>query len=321
MRKKIFYILIVILGLTLALYIWGLIYSIESPLVKLPRLADTLRIKNDLVFITKKGANRNFQNIDTLNIVADYIMSKFKEVSSRVEEQKFSIETVEYRNIICSFGPENTPRIVIGAHYDVCERQEGADDNASGVAGVLELARLFKNAKLNNRIDLVAYTLEEPPFYGSEFMGSYIHAKYLHDHNIPVKGMISLEMIGYYSEKEHSQSFPLGVFHWFYGHKGDYILLVQKFGNGRFGHQFKNYMMENQTIRTKSFTGPSWLPGVDYSDHRNYWKFDYSALMVTNTAFYRNKNYHTEADRLETLNIGNIGLVVDEVFRAVNKIK
>jgi hypothetical protein len=294
---------------------------VEAPLVKLPRLADTLKIKNDLIFITKKGVNRNYQNIDTLNIVADYIKAKFKEVSSQVDEQKFSIENIEYRNIICSLGPKDAPRIIIGAHYDVCDRQEGADDNASGVAGVLELARLFKNVKLNYRIDLVAYSLEEPPFFHTELMGSYIHAKYLHDNNIPVKGMISLEMIGYYSEKEHSQSFPLGVFHWFYGNKGNYILIVQKFGNGRFGHQFKNHMMKNQTIRTESFIGPSWLPGVDYSDHLNYWKFDYSALMITNTAFYRNKNYHSDADRLETLNIGNIGLVVDEVFRAVNKMQ
>ena len=129
------------------------------------------------------------------------------------------MERTAIKNIICSINTDKKERIVIGAHYDVCGDQDGADDNASGVAGLLELARLLKHEKLNYRIDFVAYTLEEPPFFGTENMGSSIHAKYISDNKISLKGMISLEMIGYFNDKPHSQKYPLSFLKWFYGNK------------------------------------------------------------------------------------------------------
>jgi hypothetical protein len=315
------YLSIALLTMFLTLYVWGRIYSAVPDIVSQPRLADTVRIGKDLIFLTKSGCNRNYLHMDTLNKVADYIRKSFLGVSERVEEQKYTFKDVEFRNVICSFGPKDGERIIIGAHYDVCRDQEGADDNASGVAGLLELGRLLKDTPLKYRIDLVAYSLEEPPFFRSEYMGSYIHAKYLHDHQIPVKGMISLEMIGYYSEAKYSQHFPLFFFRWFYGNKGNFVMLIQKSHNGAFGKEMKTGMLKAQTLRTKAFSGPAWIPGIDYSDHLNYWKYGYSAMMITNTSFYRNYNYHTKEDKLETLNIGNIGLVVDGLYRAVRDIK
>jgi Zn-dependent M28 family amino/carboxypeptidase len=109
--------------------------------------------------------------------------------------------------------------IVIGAHYDVCQEQEGADDNASGVVGLLELARLLKNEKLKYKIELVAYTLEEPPFFRTEYMGSFIHAQSLQQAKTDVLGMICLEMIAYFSDKKGSQEYPIGLMSLFYGKK------------------------------------------------------------------------------------------------------
>lgn len=149
-----------------------------------------------------------------------------------------------YKNIICTINPEKKERIIIGAHYDVCGNQDGADDNASGIVGLLELARQLKNLDLNYRIDFVAYTLEEPPFFGTDYMGSHIHAKYLFDNKIPVKGMICLEMIGYYRDDENSQDYPLGFLSWIYGKKGDYITVVQKYWNGKFGNDIKRQMQK-----------------------------------------------------------------------------
>jgi hypothetical protein len=151
-------------------------------------------------------------------------------------------------------------------------------------------------------------------------MGSYIHAKYLKDNNIPVKGMICLEMIGYYNDIPKSQDYPLGFLSWFYGNKGNYITFVQKWGNGNFGKSLKKLMQQNQFIPTKSFTGPKFLPGMDYSDHLNYWRFNYSAVMITNTSFYRNKNYHKDTDRIETLDIKRMALLIDEIYVALTKL-
>ena len=154
--------------------------------------------------LTKSFGNRDYGNVATLNITADYIKSEFEKYADSTAVQVYDVQgqKSKYKNIICSFGIQNKKRIIVGAHYDVCEIQQGADDNATGVVGLLELARLLKGQKLNYRIDLVAYSLEEPPYFRTNEMGSYIHAKYLSDNKISVKGMICLEMIGYFKDEK-----------------------------------------------------------------------------------------------------------------------
>ena len=182
--------LIILFLILIPLFIWGKIYSLEQPRVlELARISDTLRIINDLTFLTKECRFRNYHHPDMLNKSGNYIKKQFQEISPRVEEQKFFVKNDEFRKIICSFVPENGERIIIGAHYDVCKDQDGADDNASGIAGLLELARLLKDSQLKYRIDFVAFSLEEPPFFKSENMGSYVHAKSLSENKVSVKGI------------------------------------------------------------------------------------------------------------------------------------
>ncbi len=197
---------------------------------------------------------------------------------------------------------------------------EGADDNASGVAGLLELARLLSKEKLKYRIDFVAYTLEEPPFFRTKQMGSYIHANYLFQHKIPVKGMICLETIGYYNDQPDSQEYPIKGMSLIYGNTGDFITVVQNENSGEFGSELENLMQEQNLISTKAFKGTSALPGVDFSDHLNYWNFDFKAVMITNTAFYRNKNYHKKSDLLETIDLKKMSLVIEELYLAIKEI-
>ena len=312
-------IILTLISVLLLGFTWLKYDNLDMDLKNYPRLSDTLRIHNDLVAISKTKKSRNYRNLDVLNQVAAYIKSELEKETPSVSEQKFDVRGSEYKNIIASFGPENAERIIVGAHYDVCGEQEGADDNGSAVAGLLELARLLKNQDLKYRFDLVAYTLEEPPFFRTEHMGSYVHAKYLADNKIPVKGMVCLEMLGYYDNTEGSQSYPVGFLKWIYGSKGDFITVVEKMNSGSFAKTFRKNMLSEQTLRTKKFKAPASLPGIDFSDHLNYWHYGFSAVMITNTAFYRNKNYHGKGDTLEKLNIGNIGLVVDGVFRALMK--
>ncbi len=281
---------------------------------------DTIAIKTHLKNITKTPSYRNHQNIVQLNLIADYIKNDFLKYSDSVSFQAYEVDRKTYKNVICSFGTANQQRIVIGAHYDVCGNQEGADDNASGVVGLLELARQLKGQKLTKRIDLVAYTLEEPPYFRTEYMGSFIHAKYLSDHKIDVFGMLSVEMIGYFKDEKKSQDYPLGILSWFYGNKGNYITLVNKFGKGKFARQFSKNFRNSETIKTKKFTGPKALPGIDFSDHLNYWNFGYSALMITDTSFYRNKNYHQKTDTVEMLDISRMAKVIDGIYLALLKL-
>ncbi|WP_113660566.1 M28 family peptidase [Pedobacter nanyangensis] len=281
---------------------------------------DTTSIKNHLKNITKTPSYRNHQNIAQLNITAAYIKKNFSLYSDSVSFQEYEVEGKTYKNVICSFGTENKSRIIVGAHYDVCGEQEGADDNASGVVALLELAKQLAGQKLHKRIDLVAYTLEEPPYFRTEYMGSYIHAKYLTDHKIEVFGMLSVEMIGFFSDAKKSQTYPLGILSWFYGNRGNYITLVNKFGKGKFARQFCRQFKQQKKIKTKKFTAPKALPGIDFSDHLNYWNFGYSAMMITDTSFYRNKNYHQKTDTMETLDINRMAKVIDGIYLALLKL-
>jgi len=283
----------------------------------LTNLSDTSHLRRSLELIINTSSPRTYNNVDILDTVAERIRNEFQQNTDRVSFQNYSVEGKQYKNVIASFGPEEGERIIVGAHYDVCGNQDGADDNASGVAGILELARLLKDKTSKYRIDLVAYTLEEPPYFNSKQMGSYIHAKSLHDAHVSIKGMISLEMIGYYSENENSQDYPIGLMKWIYGNKGNYITIVQKSFCGAFAKQFKELSFENNSIPTKAFRAPSFIGGISLSDHKNYWKFGYSAVMVTNTAFYRNHNYHEETDKLATLDISKMGQTIDGVYRSL----
>jgi len=280
-----------------------------------------LSVKKTLKNIITTEKPRNYKNVEVLNSVASYIKTELHKVCDSTLYQPFLVEGNEYKNVIGSIGIEHKERIIIGAHYDVCGNSDGADDNASGVVGLLELAKKLSKEELKYRIDFVAYTLEEPPFFRTNKMGSYVHAKWLKDNNIPVKGMLCLESIGYFSDKPNSQDFPIAGMSLKYGDTGDFITVVQEFKAKEFSNQVSEVMEEISLIKTENFKGSATVQGVDFSDHLNYWKFNYDAVMITNTAFFRNKNYHTDGDKIEALNFDKMSLVIEQVCQTIKKIQ
>ncbi|MBL4669894.1 MAG: M28 family peptidase [Flavobacteriales bacterium] len=321
MKKRILIVLAVVFVL-----LSSLVMAVTNPVIVKSNLVkkievDADRIKNDVVTLCSTTKPRNAQNLESLNEAASYIADEWLKLGLEVDTQKYVVDGKEFKNLICSFGPKDTDRIIVGAHYDVCEEQAGADDNASGTAGILELARLLQKhqPELTYRIDLVAYTLEEPPYFRTKFMGSAVHAKYLFDNKIPVKAMLCLEMIGYFSEEKGSQDYPVGILKLFYPNKGNYISVVSKMGggNGRLTREVKKGIKRGSDIDVTSVNAPASMPGIDFSDHLNYWKYDYPAVMVTNTAFYRNKNYHQPTDLPETLDYIKMAEVIKGVYNAI----
>lgn len=203
---------------------------------------------------------------------------------------------------------------MIGAHYDSHSQTPGADDNASGVAGLIELAYLFGTTTPKNCVELVAYPLEEPPFFATKKMGSYIHAESLSRDNIKVIGMIALEMIGYFSDEFGSQSYPSKVLHLIYPSTGNFIAVAGNLDQRNFIAKVKSGMKGVTGLKVRSISAPRELPGIDFSDHRNYWAFNYDAIMVTDTAFYRNKAYHTADDTWDRLDYAKLADVVRAVY-------
>ena len=213
--------------------------------------------------------------------------------------------------------------MVVAAHYDVHGNQPGADDNGSGVAGLLELARLIQATKpaVDYTIEFLACPLEERSFlkepFRSRHLGSLMYAKHLSGTGATVKAMISLEMIGYFTDKPKSQRYPLFFFRWFYPDKGNYIAVVGKWGQGSLVNRVRKAMAKGANLPVESVSAPSFVPGIDFSDHQSFWRAGFPALMVTDTAFYRNPNYHKATDRMETLDFEKMAEVVKGVYRAV----
>jgi hypothetical protein len=298
---------------------FGLLTGCGSMTTNYPELTvHTDNLYTTVAFLSQIEPARNYVNTQSLNRVADYIAAAFESYGLDVSRQRFHAANNEYQNIIAGLGPEDASRIVVGAHYDVCGDQPGADDNASGIAGVLEAARVLSQyaTQLTHRIEFVAYALEEPPFYRTRLMGSYIHARSLHTNEVPVTGMICLEMIGYYSSVKGSQQVPFAPLKLMYPSRGDFIGVVGNFGSGNFVKSVQKHM-QHADIGVHRLIGPSIIPGVDFSDHLNYWKFGYKAAMITDTAFYRNPHYHASTDTIDTLDFEKMKEVVKGICWAI----
>lgn len=269
-------------------------------------------------FLTKIRPYRNYKNLQSLNQCVEYIEKYFKENNLDTELQKFQVDGNEYTNVLATYGPANAERLIIGAHYDVCGDQPGADDNASAVAGLLEVARLLKEhtPKLDYRIDLVAYPLEEPPYFASENMGSAFHASQLNKANVEVKGMICLEMIGYFSDEPNSQHFPNPALSKIYPNKGNFVIVVGRTGQESFIEKVKGLMQKSSDIDVQSISFPTSEGLAGLSDHRNYWKYNIPAVMINDTSFMRNPHYHEKSDTIETLDFNKMVEVVKGVYAA-----
>jgi hypothetical protein len=277
---------------------------------------DPRNLREHVEVISTKFVPRDAYHPEILLKVVDHIASEFRSNGARVDYQEFEVDDTHYKNVIAEYGPDTSDIIVIGAHYDTDGDQPGADDNASGVAGLLELGWLLSRVQLQSKVVLAAYVLEEMPHFRTHVMGSAVHAKSLRDRGASVKLMISLEMIGYFSERENSQGFPFPLLKLFYPSRGNFILVVDRLFSNR-AREVKKWMSAASELPVFSINAPAIIPGVDFSDHFSFWQQGYPAVMVTDTAFYRNDAYHTRRDTADRLDYDKMAQVVHGVYNYV----
>ena len=188
---------------------------------------------------------------------------------------------------------------------------------------LIELARMLQGNSLPIRVDLVAYALEEPLSAGAlgNFRtpdgGSAVHAASLKAEGARVRLMFSIETVGYYSDEKDSQDFPISLLKYFYPTQGNYILIVSRLGEMSVVRRVKNAMRAATSLAVYSINAPATVEGIDYSDHFNYWKNDYPAVMITDTAFNRNKAYHTAGDTADRLDYNRLAMVTQSIHSAV----
>jgi hypothetical protein len=283
-------------------------------------IADRGALREHVEVLAARLAPRDVDHPENLDAAAAYVAEQFRAAGLAPREQVFEAFGRKQRNVIVELGPDTPERIVIGAHYDAAAGTPGADDNASGVAGLLELARLLAAAPPPLRVELAAYTLEEPPAFGTESMGSAVHARSLAEAAVKVRLMIAIEMIGYYSDAPGSQRYPTSMEHEGYPHTGDFISVVGRRGHGGMVSAIAGAIAAASTVPVETLVAPRDAPGVALSDHRNFWELDFPAVMVTNTAFYRNERYHTARDRPDTLDYPRMAEVVEGLHCAVQSV-
>jgi hypothetical protein len=280
-------------------------------------LADPERLHADVVKLTDGFPKRYHFRPGTLSLVSRHLQERFAVLGARVEIQEFQVGGMSYSNVIAHFGPAQGAPIIIGAHYDAEEETPGADDNASGVAGLLELARLLAQKPPTVPVQLVAYSLEEPPHFASDDMGSRHHAARLAQQGIKPRLVMVLEMIGYFDDTAGSQSYPMPLLKGMYPDAGNFIAVVGRFGDVTEVRAVTAAMTGASSLPVWSINAPTWVPGVDFSDHASYWSQDIPAVMITDTAFYRNREYHKAGDTPERLDYPRMAKVVDGVLAVV----
>jgi len=307
--------------LVLWLLAWGILCQPVFPGGRKSAVSvDPEALKKHVRVISEDFFPRDCLNVRNLDRCSDYIRAEFEKTGARIRVQEYSENGRSYRNVIARFGRSDENLLIVGAHYDACGPMPGADDNASGVAGLIELVGLLGRAPLDRNVELVAYSTEEPPYFRSPSMGSAVHAKELRESRINVRGVVILEMIGCFSDDWMSQDFPFPLLRLFYPSRGNYIAVVGRLDQWPFMRQLKKNMQGATDLPVYSINAPASLPGVDFSDHLNYWETGCNAVMVTDTSFYRNHDYHDEGDVWGRLDYNRMAEVVVAVYEGIKKL-
>ncbi|HEX6885628.1 MAG TPA: M28 family peptidase [Planctomycetota bacterium] len=282
-----------------------------------PARADAAALERDVRHLCTAFAPRDAAHPEHLARAADFLRARLAQTLGAAKLQTFEVGGVRHHNVCAVVGPAGGERVVVGAHYDAAEPGIGADDNASGVAGLLELARLLAGTELACEVELVAFALEEPPHFRTPAMGSALHAAELRRSGVRVRAMLCLEMIGCYRDEPGSQAYPVPLLGWLYPSRGDFVAVVGTLGQAGLVRRVKQAMARATPLPVRSINAPAFLPGIDFSDHASYWAVGLEAVMITDTAFYRNPRYHSAADTPETLDYRRMAQVVDGVHAAV----
>jgi Zn-dependent M28 family amino/carboxypeptidase len=261
---------------------------------------------------------RNVYRPDALRRAAEYISGQFASLGYTVLPQSYKVDDIECTNLEVAIpGPVRASEIiVVGAHYDTVRGSPGADDNASGVAALIEIARLLHGARPARAVKLVAFVNEEAPFFFFGEMGSKVYAEAARRRGDDIRVMLSLEMLGCYSETPGSQAYP-PLLRWFYPDRGNFIGFVSNLRSRYALREVVRAFKMNSDFPAEQLASPAFVPGVAWSDQLSFWRVGYPGVMVTDTAFYRYTHYHCDSDTPEKLDYDKMAQVVDGLAKAI----
>lgn len=281
------------------------------------------RIKGHLKELTVTIGERSVGVPENLDKTADYIERFYQDLSLPVHREPYNYHNSTVSNVVAEISSDGRAknRIVVGAHYDSVTGTVGADDNASAVAVQLETARLLKlmidSRKLDLSVKFVSFALEEPPVYGTRYMGSRVYAKKARKDNEQIDGMICLEMVGYACYEKGCQGYPFPLMFFGYPKEGNFIGIIGNSHSKALTNALVKEFSKNRELPVVKLSVPldgRILPAVRLSDHASFWDQGFNAVMITDSAFYRNPYYHTSLDTMEKLDYGFMAELVESLM-------
>ena len=275
------------------------------------------RLRDHVAKLATDIGERNVFRRRALHAAADYIRGEWTAMGYTVTAQGYRVHGVLSENleITCPGTRKAGEVILIGAHYDSVQGSPGADDNASGVAALLEISRAFARLDCGRSVRLVAFVNEEPPFFYWDQMGSTIYAKAARARGDDIRSMVSLEMLGCYSETPGSQSYP-PLLRFCYPDRGNFVAFVSNLRSRKPLRQLIAAFRAHSDFPAAALAAFEFVPGVAWSDQLSFWRQGYPGLMVTDTAFYRYAHYHTALDTPEKINYTAMARVVEGLQQA-----
>ncbi len=269
-------------------------------------------IRYDLELLAGEIGERNIQQYTNLCAAADFIQLSFEQAGYEVKRQSYEVagRTCYNIEVEISGNVKANEIVIVGAHYDTVFDCPGANDNASGVAALLALARAFSGKEISRSLRFVAFVNEEPPFFQSGMMGSMVYAKRCRERCEKIVAMLSLETIGYYSEQPNSQHYPFPV-GFFYPSTGNFIAFVGNISSRGLVRKVVESFRHQVQFPSEGGAWPGIITGVGWSDHWSFWQVGYPAIMITDTALFRYPYYHSAQDTPDRIRYDHLTRVVD----------
>jgi Zn-dependent M28 family amino/carboxypeptidase len=269
--------------------------------VMTPPAIDADRLRAHVEMLAGEIGEHNVLIPAALRRAEEYIIRVWRDQGYAVVRQTYRVNAVECANLEVT-RPGGSEIILIGAHYDSVSGSPGANDNGSGVAALLELSRIFSAQTPAKTLRFVAFVNEEPPYFHAEQQGSRVYAKAARLRGDDIGTMISLETMGYFSDSPDSQEFPSPLLKLFYPGEGRFITLISDFGSRLVMQRSAAAFQAHTDFPIECFAIPFGGMGADLSDHAEFWRVGYRALMVTDTAMFRYPHYHTKQDTPDKVN-------------------
>lgn len=279
------------------------------------------RLREHVTRLAETIGERNLWSFPQLEAAANYIEGQLQRSGFKVERQIYSVAGKQVSNLAVEIPGNVRPEeiMLVGAHYDSVAGSPGANDNASGVAALLELAGQIADTQPALTLRLVAFVNEEPPLFKSGSMGSLVYARAARDRGENIIAMLCLETIGYYSQREKSQQFPSSLLRFYYPTTGNFLAFVTNFSSRQLLRKSLNAFRSSSNFPAEGLIAPSWLPGIDWSDHWSFWQIDVPAIMLTDSALYRYPHYHSRQDSPDKLNYPEFARAVDGIIGMVGE--